>query len=190
MKKQRLASLLGGAFIFICASNVWALNKVTVTAAAGGAALSADTTGGTWPTLTGPVLTESSSADIHAGTIILTAPNGFLFNAGVTVTVQVSGSTTASQNVNGTANNGTFNATVAGDGSTVTATISTESATANTLTFQNTQARPTAGTPLASGNISESGTSVLDGLTLSTGTWGALTEVAGAGRRGGGAPSH
>src|ERR1043165_9440374 len=84
MKKQRLASLLGGAFIFICASNVWALNKVTVTAATGGSAISADTTGGTWTTLTGPVLTESSSADIHAGTIILTAPNGFLFNAGVT----------------------------------------------------------------------------------------------------------
>ena len=183
MKKQRLASLLGGAFIFICAGNAWALNKVTVTAATGGSAISADTTGGTWTTLTGPVLTESSSADIHAGTIILTAPNGFLFNAGVTVTVQVSGSTTASQNVNGTANNGTFNATVAGDGSTVTATISTESATANTLTFQNIQVRPTAGTPLASGNISESGTSVLDGLTLSTGTWGALTEVAGAAAR-------
>ena len=183
MKKQRLASLLGGAFIFICASNVWALNKVTVTAATGGSAISADTTGGTWTTLTGPVLTESSSADIHAGTIILTAPNGFLFNAGVTVTVQVSGSTTASQNVNGTANNGTFNATVAADGSTVTATINTESATANTLTFQNIQVRPTAGTPLASGNITESGTSVLDGLTLSTGTWGALTEVAGAAAR-------
>src|SRR6266446_11001155 len=106
MKKPTLAALAALALMFICAGNARAATShVNVTAATGGSAISADTTGGAWTNLTGPIAVEVNPGNIGAGTIILTAPNGFLFNAGVTVMVKVAGNTTASQNINGTANN-------------------------------------------------------------------------------------
>jgi hypothetical protein len=66
---------------------------VTVTAATGGSAISADTNGtngtGTFTILSGPVLTEGAFGDIGTGTIILNAPSGFAFSttSGVTATV-------------------------------------------------------------------------------------------------------
>ena len=51
--------------------------------------ISADTTGGTYTTLTGPVLTEGSHGDIGTGTIVLSAPTGFQFNTSATVTATV-----------------------------------------------------------------------------------------------------
>src|SRR6266478_5328339 len=58
---------------------------VAVTAATGGSAISADSTSGSYTTLTGPVIAEQVSGDIHTGTIILNAPAGFVFNAAATV---------------------------------------------------------------------------------------------------------
>ena len=181
--KGRFAALAGAALVFICAGSAWAApDKVTVTAATGGSAISADNTGGTWTTLTNPIAAEANPGNIGLGTIILNAPSGFLFNAGVTVTVLVTSAGTPSQNINGITSGNTFNATVAGDGSTITANITSVSTVKNTLTWQNIQVRPTAGTPLATGNITTNaaGTSIMKNLTLPAAEWGTLTEVAGS----------
>jgi len=50
------------------------------TSATGGEAISADTAGGTFTTLTGPVYTEVTNGNVGLGTIILKAPAGFIFN--------------------------------------------------------------------------------------------------------------
>ncbi|PWU21096.1 MAG: hypothetical protein C5B50_02475, partial [Verrucomicrobia bacterium] len=173
------------AILLFCSGNAWALNKVTVTAATGGATISADATGGSYTNLTGPIAAESAAGNIGAGTIIFVPPSGFVFNPGVTVTVQITaGSGTAANNINHIALNGTFNAFVAADGSSITTTITNASSSANTIQWQNIQVRPTAGAPLATGNITTNGvgTSGLNNLTYNNGTgnWGTLTEVVGA----------
>ncbi len=156
-------------------------DHVTVTAATNGSSISADETGVAWTTLTGPILAENNSGNIiGTGTIILTAPSGFVFNTGVTVTVKITtGSGTAGNNINNVALNSTYNCTISSDGTRITNTITATSGAANTIQYQNIQVRPTAGTPLASGNLTESGTAALSGLQLSSGTWGALAEVVG-----------
>ena len=57
----------------------------TVTAASGGDNISADTaaSGGTgaWTTIVGPIYAETVNGDLDNGTVILTAPSGFEFNA-------------------------------------------------------------------------------------------------------------
>ena len=74
------AFLVGGFFV---ANNVFA--SVTVTPATGGNAISADTTGGSYTALTGPVIAEGAVGDIGTAgtdTIILNAPSGFEFDIG------------------------------------------------------------------------------------------------------------
>src|SRR5439155_1023351 len=53
-------------------------------AATGGGAISADTTGGTFTSLTGPSYSEKASGDVVTGTIILKTPSGFSFDTGGT----------------------------------------------------------------------------------------------------------
>src|ERR1035437_3740934 len=83
-----------------------AIAATTITAVTGGSAISATNAGSSWTTLTGPVLTESTSGAIgggtggQTGTIIFTAPSGFAFNTSATVTVKVNGGSTASRNIN------------------------------------------------------------------------------------------
>lgn len=50
----------------------------------------------------------------------------------------------------------------------------------NSLTWQNIQVRPSAGGPVASGNITTSGTATMSGVTAGVTNFGTLTEVAGA----------
>jgi hypothetical protein len=163
------------------AVNTWAVgHKVTINPATGGSAISADTAGGTWRNLSGPFAGESLPGDIGTGTIILTAPSGFVFNTAAPVSVLVNGSATAADNINGIANNGTISATTTAGGSSVTITVFKASTNSpNTLTWQNIQVRPVAGAPLATGDIAESGTSTLLNPNLTAGTWGILAEVAG-----------
>src|SRR5205823_3595357 len=60
------------------------------TSATGGNVLSADTTGGTFTSLTGPTYSENLSGDVGIGTITLNAPVGFLFDtAGTGPTVRI-----------------------------------------------------------------------------------------------------
>ncbi len=149
----------------------------TVTTATGGSAISADTTGGSYTTLTGPTITEGSNRDVPAsGTIVLNAPSGFSFNTGATVAASI-------VKDNGTGTCFTFssaNATPAA--TTITYTVTARDSNTNTrchVTFSNIQVRPTAGTPLASGNITHTGTASIVGMTSST-NLGTLTEVVGA----------
>lgn len=167
-------------FLFIFSvQNVFA--AVTVTAATGGSAISADTntTNGiaTWTALSGPTITETTGRAITpgSGTIILTAPSGFSFNTGATVTATITRDAGVGTCFTFSSNNVTPTA------STITYTLTARDSNATTrchVTFSNIQVRPIVGTPLASGNITNSGSnaSVPSG---SGNNYGTLTEVSG-----------
>lgn len=141
------------------------------------ATISADTTGGTFTVLTGPVLTEGADGDIRIGTIVLNAPAGFAFDTTVPVTVTVSGSGTGEGGIVILSN------TVASvTASAITIGVSNADAGrtySSQLTWSGIRVRPTAGTPLASGNITNSGTAAITGVTNTT-SFGTLTEIAGS----------
>jgi len=151
---------------------------VTVTAATGGTAISADNYGtGTYTTLTGPTISEGANREISAGnkTIILNAPTDFNFNTGQNVTATIS-------LVSGSGTCFAFSsATATPTATTITFTVSgidSKGSQYCKAVFSNIQVRPTAGTPLASGNITNTGnnTSIPSGST----NFGTLTEVVGA----------
>jgi hypothetical protein len=172
-------SVIAAACALIGVASALADSRVTVIAATGGEAMPATTANGAWTALTGPTLMERDAGAINGnGTMILTAPTGFEFNQSASVTVLVQGGT---KNINGVPDGGTIPVSVTA--TSLTLTITSKSAgdgNANTLTFQNIQVRPTASTPLARGNITESGTCGFKNLTLASGTWGFLREVAGS----------
>src|SRR5206468_7493183 len=142
-----------------------AVSPAQFTLATGGAAVSADTTGGTFTTLTGPTYTENASGNVGAGTIILNAPAGFVFDTGGTApTVRINGGT-ASKNIN-LVSSGTSVAMTSVTSTQLTFTVTAPSSAALcTLTWQNVRVRPTAGTPLVSGNLTRSGTASMAGLS-------------------------
>ena len=159
--------------------------NATVTPAAGGGAISAATAGGAYTTLTGPVIGENGTGQIGVGTITLNAPTGFIFDiGGSTPTVLVTrtaGSGLNTLNINDQPS-GTSAAITLRTTTTITFTVIpggvTSAGVRNSLTWQNVRVRPTAGTPLASGNITKSGTSSIAGVTGTT-NFGTLTEVPG-----------
>src|SRR5439155_1943828 len=84
-------------------------------------------------------------------------------------------------NINGAANAGTSFSMTSSTTTQLTFTVTSSSSggTLSKMTWQNVPVRPTAGPPLASGNLRESGTAIV--LSLSTNSnLGALREVAGA----------
>jgi hypothetical protein len=141
----------------------------SVTPATGGSSISADSnsTGGTgvYTTLVGPSLTEAAPGDLAVGSVVLTSPSGFQFNPG-----------SASAAAGGTGCAGMTLGSVVTTSTTVTIPITAASTTACTLTVSGLQVRPTAGNPLATGSITNTGTS---GPAAAT-NYGTLTEVAGA----------
>ncbi|HAF25255.1 MAG TPA: hypothetical protein DCK93_20505, partial [Blastocatellia bacterium] len=153
----------------------------TVTPATGGSAISADTaaTGGTgvFTSLTGPIITESATADVGTGTIIINVPSGFEFDTGGTAPnvniTRLSGTGAPTKNTAGSITSVTS--------ASVTFTVTTASNTGVfcSLTWQYLRVRPTAGTPLATGNITKTGTSTIAGVTGTT-NFGTLTEVPGS----------
>ncbi|NOS66913.1 MAG: hypothetical protein HOO67_00905, partial [Candidatus Peribacteraceae bacterium] len=157
-----------------------AFAATTNTAATGGSAISSTTVDGAYTTLTGPIIAEGVTADIGVGTIILNVPTGFVFDTGGSApTVKITGSATASRNINGAANNS--NAAITSRTTTqITFTVvsTSNTATTNTLTWQNVRVRPSAALPVATGNITKTGTSVISGVTDSVTNLGTLTEVA------------
>src|SRR5260370_18359946 len=63
---------------------------VQFTGASGGSAISADTAGGTFTSLTGPSYSEKVTGDAGTGTIILNVPSNFVFDvAGTAPTVRI-----------------------------------------------------------------------------------------------------
>src|SRR5439155_18602824 len=151
-------------------------NTITVgaaaqyTAASGGGAISADTSTGTFTTLTGPKYTEKATGDVGTGTIILNAPSGFVFDTGGTaptvVIARLNGNGSQANNING-ANNGTAMAMTSVSQSQLTFTVASSSQSGITcsLTWQNVRVRPTAGTPLAIGTLNVTGTATLVTVT-------------------------
>lgn len=163
-------------------------NAGTVTIATGGDAIPSNTapgciSAGNWAALTGPDYAEAGTAEVKTGTIILNVPTGFEFDTGGTApTVLITrtfGSGNDSRNINNVPS-GTSVAT-ARTASTLTLTVTgaTSNGVWNSLTWQNIRIRPTASAPLASGNITKTGTATMNGVAGTT-NFGTLTEVASA----------
>ena len=180
-----ISVLIVAAVFGVLISRVFA--TVTITPATGGSSISADTTGGTYTSLTGPIIAEGATGDIggsgtNPGTIILNVPSGFVFDTGgVAATVLVTrtaGSGSDNRNINDLASGSTIAVTRTTTTLTITITAATSNAVRNSLTWQNVRVRPSAGTPLALGNITEIGTLTVTGVTGST-NFGTLTEVVG-----------
>jgi len=116
---------------------------------------------------TGDVTTTGSS------TIILNAPSGFIFDTGGTApTVRVdrlAGGGADSKNINGVAD-GTSVAITSRTTTQITFTVTSASSGGVdcSLTWLNIRVRPAAASPLASGNITKTGTSTLPGVTASS----------------------
>jgi hypothetical protein len=157
-RKSILNILLVVAALLPGASSAFANASVTTLASA---TIFADTAGAGYTALTGPVLDEGSNQDIGLGTIILQAPAGFAFDPTVL-----------------TLNSGTAVVTP----STITITVTKIDASGGSprarITWSGIRVRPTAGTPVASGNLTFTGTSSIHGIASST-SFGTLTEVAG-----------
>ncbi|MFC6875788.1 hypothetical protein ACFQZF_14040 [Flavobacterium myungsuense] len=135
-----------------------------ITTATGGLAISADTFGsGTFTSLTGPIYSEGSSGNVGIGTIIINAPTGFIFDTGGTAPTvrmnRISGVGADNRNINDAAS-GTSIAITSRTTTQITFTVTAASSNGVTcsLTWQNIRVRPTAGSPLASGNMTKTGT--------------------------------
>lgn len=153
-----------------------AFGAATVTVITGSpVSISADTTGaaggtGVYTPLTGPALVLGAAGDVTTGNLVFAAPAGFEFNPAAPAPAP-----TESVGDAFTASAGTVTA------STITYFVSVTNAAAITLTFTGWTVRPTAGTPLASGNLtlSASSTSTVNGVPAGS-SLGTLTMVAGA----------
>ncbi len=183
LKRFLLITILVAIFFIFNSTKAFA--TATVTVATGGSAISADTTGGTYTTLTGPVITENLVSEINTGTIILNVASGFIFDVGgVAPTVLVTrtaGTGANTKNINNVAS-GTSVAITSRTTTQITFTVTsvTSGGVKNSVTWQNIRVRPSAGTPLASGNIVKTGTSAIAGITNSVTNLGTLTEIVGA----------
>src|SRR5439155_24209068 len=155
--------------------------------ATGGTAIPSSTTGGAYTTLTGPVYYEYATADVGTGTIILNAPSGFIFDTGGTApTVRVdrlSGNGANNKNINAVAS-GTSVAITSRTTTQITFTVTLASSSGATcsLTWQDIRVQPTAASPLASGNITKTGTSTMAAVTNSATSFGSLIEYGPAAR--------
>jgi hypothetical protein len=150
--------------------------------ATGGEAIPSSTAGGAYTTLTGPVYYESASGNVGTGTIILNAPSGFVFDTGgAAPTVRIdrlAGGGNNSKNINGVAS-GTSAAVTSRTTTQITFTVSVASSSGVTcsLSWQNIRVRPTAANPLASGDITKTGTATITAVTNSSTSFGRLIEI-------------
>src|SRR5258705_10758716 len=82
-------------------------------------------------------------------------------------------------NINNSGSGGVYPVAVTSTQVTFTISAKSSGSTPNTLTWQDIRVRPTASSPLASGNITKSGTSSMVGVTDGVTNFGTLTEVSG-----------
>jgi uncharacterized repeat protein (TIGR01451 family) len=164
------------------------------TFATGGGAISADATGVSYTNLTGPVYREAASADASGNgsgpwSVILNAPAGFIFDTntvnppGVIIT-RIGGTGSNSRNINGVASPTLVSMTSPLTSTQLVFTITGKSSGGVTcsLTWTNVRVRPLAGSPLARGNLTLSGTASLVGVP-SGANFGPLREIPGTARR-------
>jgi len=155
--------------------------------AVGGTAISADTTGGAFTPLTGPTYSENIPGDAGAGTIVLNAAAGFVFDTGGTApTVRIDrtgGIGSDSKNINGVTS-GTSVAMTSVNATQVVFTITSPSSGPTCkLTWQNIRVRPSAGAPLLVAKLTKTGTSVLAGVTNGVSNFGMLRDISGVASR-------
>jgi hypothetical protein len=165
---RRRGALIAGLALALLGSAVPVtpvLAAVTVTPATGGGAISADSAGAAYTTLVGPTLAGTTGADFASGaSVVLTAPAGFAFRAGFGNAMATGAGCTP-----------IVLAPLAVTTTTATLGITTAPSGACSISFSGLQVRPTAGTPLASGNILNTGSAGPAGAT----NYGTLTEVPG-----------
>jgi hypothetical protein len=162
---------------------------VNITAATGGGAISADTaanaTSPSWTSLGPIVIAENGNADFGVGTnitLILKTPVGFQFNTAVTPSISFTNGANIASAAVAVSDSSTL---------TITLTVSNTTLTDTVVIGQTTalQVRPTAGTPLATGNhiyrpATGGGTATVAGVATSAdgsngSNFGNLTEVVG-----------
>lgn len=166
-----LAALLAASLLLVTGSASPVRAAASVVPATGGTAIKADTAGsgggsGAWTPLTGPQIVEDAAGQlVDNGTIVLTAPTGFEFNAAATVTIGAGGTGCA----------GLTFGNVTETASTLTVTVQDQSTSPCTASFAGIQVRPTTGTPLRSGNITNTGNTGPGGST----NYGTLTMIVG-----------
>ncbi len=175
MTKACFTFLSVAAIALVTASSALANASVTTLASA---SISADTVGGVYSNLTGPVLTEGATADIGVGTIILAAPVGFEFNPAATVNVVTSRTGTGTSPLLQLA---TETATVTSSNITVTSVAPDGGSARTVLTWSGIQVRASAGSPLATNSmvLSTASTVIINGITKGVTNFGTLSEVAG-----------
>ncbi|HSH93187.1 MAG TPA: hypothetical protein VK968_03505, partial [Roseimicrobium sp.] len=159
----------------VASVNVVGVGDAELTAATGGEAISADTFAtGAYTLLTGPFLDEKATGNISTGTIVLTLPSGFEYDTGSAVSVNIVNSSGTGTLL--TLSSGSVTPTL----STITINITSASSSGaiGQLTWSGIRVRPTAGTPLASGIITNAGTAVITGVPDYT-NWATLGEVHG-----------
>src|SRR4030095_6512724 len=148
--------------------------------AIGGTAISSSS-GTNFTTLTGPTYWEAATADVGTGTIILNAPSGFVFDTGGTApTVLITRTSTGSDSHNiNDVSTGTSAAITSRTTNQITFTVTaiTSASATNSLTWQNVRVRPVASSPLASGDITKTGTSTMQAVTASSTSFGRLIEL-------------
>ncbi len=140
--------------------------NATVTGATGGSAISSDTAGGAYTSLTGPVVHESTTGQIGLGTIELQLPAGFNYDT-TSGSVAATGGGCAGMAVSYLA-----------APTKITATVTAVSTAPCDITFSGLKVRPIAGTPLAAGTITNPAGTAAN--VPSSGNFGALAEVTGA----------
>lgn len=159
------------------------VEDAVLTEATGGTGISADTYGGAWTTLTGPIYDEGTSADIGLGTITLDAPTGFIFDVGGTaptvLMTRLSGGGSSSKNINGVAS-GTSMAITSITSTKIVFTVTgvSNSSAVCRLTWQDVRVRPSTGAVI-SGELRNSGTSSMTVVVAGT-NFGSLSVVPGA----------
>lgn len=166
-----------------------AVTGVTITAATGGGAIPSNTNGatgsGVYTALTGPELTELNPGGMsNTGTIILNAPAGFAFDPLTAVTAKVT--PVAGKNCDASrglllgSSSGSFTQTVTPTTSTIAINVFRISSPPDQciITYSNINVRPTSGFPLASGNITRTGTVIFTENPATT-NYGTLTEIVG-----------
>lgn len=173
--KIRLVGLLGPLLLALSPS----LQAGTLTPASGGESIPSETAGGTFTELTGPVYDEDNSGDVGAGSIVLQLPPGFEWDVSSpapTALVEKTGN--GGRNINNLNDGERISASsVTADQVTFEITHrSTGGNNANRLTFENLRVRPEQTSPEASGDIVHSGTSIIDGVTTGSTSWGYLEQ--------------
>jgi hypothetical protein len=173
VRTGRLAATAAAALLVISLLPVVPIAVVfgatTITPATGGGAIKADTaaTGGSgvYTTLAGPVIAEGAAGELlNNGDIWLTAPSGFEFNSAAGTAGVGGGGCTGM----------TLGAPVRST-STIKVQVTAPSTSACTVTFSGIQVRPTTGSPIVSGNITNTGSTGPLGST----NYGTLTMIVG-----------